>query len=797
MFWKVHVCNRVVRLFFTCLVYSAALGLLSPYPVCAKPVKNVLVLHSYHAGYKWSREVMQGIESVLNTDGKDVELYVEYMNAKQIENPDYFNILNELFKIKFSNIHFDAIISADNAAFDFMRGYRDDLFPEMPVVFCGVNGFKDADLSGHDLFTGVCEQTDYKANIEMVLRLHPETNYIAVVIDTTKSGRREYEKLLDTIEPYRDAVEFTFLNDIEMNTVMKVIASMPPRSAVLYTPFLRDASGTFFEYDQSISLIVENCRVPIYGVMDFSLGDGIVGGLLISGKYQGVSAAEIVERILSGDDIERISVIKESPNQYMFDYNQLRRFYIDISALPEGSIVINQPGGLYREYKKTVWTAVACILGLVITICILSFNIVRRKRAEAEVKKSRDLFSAAVEAIPMTLFSKDRNGRYGIVNDTFAGFLGIPAKDIEGKTVFDCWPVEDARIYHEKDVELMENDGVQVYEFRLPHISMGPRDGIFTKACYHDADGNVAGLVASFLDISDRKEAEVRLKKAYDRLEFRVEERTAELMKVNRCLKTEIEERKEMERALQKSEAELRFLSCRLLTIQEDERKRIVRELHESIGQFLNFLIIGIAIIEENIRNGNVAEASNSLHDLVPMIKETIGGIRTMCIDLRPPIIDDLGILTAMDWFCRGLEKSCSEIYIEKHIGIMEDEIPDILKITLFRIFQEALNNILKHSRADVVSIRLIKTPEHIVFEIEDNGSGFDIDTKDAETNPLKGIGISSMKERTEFLGGTFSIDSTPGSGATVRACWPHCLKRTDLNEEKAAFTYERMRKVC
>ncbi|MDD2390900.1 MAG: ABC transporter substrate binding protein [Desulfobacterales bacterium] len=792
---KIHSSNMVARLFFVCLIQSVVLGLLSPHPAFAKPEKTVLILHSYHVNYKWTREVMSGIRSVLNKDGEPVELYVEYMDTKRITSPDYFKILRDLYKIKFADIHFDVIISVDNDAFDFLREYRDELLPKTPVVFCGVNYFSDMDLSGHDRFTGVCEQPNLRASIETVLRLHPDTRQIAVIMDRTKTGRKTYENMLKIIPEYQNAIKFTYFDN--MDVVIEKIRNLPPKSIVLYTPFFRDASGTFFEYDRNLSIISEICRVPIYGITDFSLGDGIVGGLLISGQYQGASAAKIAARILSGESVQSIPVVKKSPNRYMFDYKQLHRFNIHVSDLPKGSIVINQPMSLFSEYKKTVWITVVCMTGLAITICILSFNVVQRKRAEAAAVQSRDLFSAAIKAIPIAFFSKDIQGRYGIVNDAFAKFIGIPDHQIAGKTVFECWPPADARIYQKKDTELMKTGGMQVYEHRLPHITKGPRDGIFIKACYHDADGNVAGLVASFLDITDQKEAELGIKKAHDQLELRVKDRTAELMNVNYRLKTEIEERKSVGQALQKSEAELRFLSCRLLTIQEEERKKIVRELHESIGQFLNFLIIGIMNVTGNIKNGEAAEASNSLHDLVPMIKEEVEKIRRMCCDLRPPIIDDLGLLTAMDWFCREFEKTCTKIHIDKYMDILESEVPDILKITIFRIFQEALNNILKHSQADFVSIRLIKTQKAVEFEIKDNGSGFAIDAKDSRKNSVKGIGLSSMKERTEFLGGAFSVDSTPGRGVTIRACWPNRLKGDDLPEETAFFKNENMRKVC
>ena len=119
----------------------------------------------------------------------------------------------------------------------------------------------------------------------------------------------------------------------------------------------------------------------------------------------------------------------------------------------------------------------------------------KRRWTEAELRKNRDLLAALIKATPMALFSKDRKGRYWICNDAFADYLGVPAAEIVGKTVYECWPFEEARVYHKKDTEMMDKDDeVQIYDYRLPHAKKGPRDGIFTKACFHDANGVVAGL---------------------------------------------------------------------------------------------------------------------------------------------------------------------------------------------------------------------------------------------------------------------------------------------------------------
>jgi signal transduction histidine kinase len=142
-------------------------------------------------------------------------------------------------------------------------------------------------------------------------------------------------------------------------------------------------------------------------------------------------------------------------------------------------------------------------------------------------------------------------------------------------------------------------------------------------------------------------------------------------------------------------------------------------------------------------------------------------------MDLRPSLLDDIGILATIGWFTREFQKVYTSIQIEKKIDIREEEVPDSLKVGIFRVIQEALNNIAKHSKADLASLTLRKSDKKVELAIGDNGQGFDLDGVRSIESPEKGFGLSSMRERTELSGGTFSIVTTIGKGTTIRASWP------------------------
>jgi PAS domain S-box-containing protein len=224
--------------------------------------------------------------------------------------------------------------------------------------------------------------------------------------------------------------------------------------------------------------------------------------------------------------------------------------------------------------------------------------------------------------------------------------------------------------------------------------------------------------------------------------------------------------RKKWEEALQESETRLRRLSSQLLTAQEDERRQIARDLHDGVGQMLTALKFKIEDLLERGDPKNVGANAESLESVIPIIRESIEEVRRIQMDLRPSTLDDLGVVATLRWFCREFEKIYSTFHIEKRMDVKENDIPDHLKTVIYRIIQEAMNNIAKHSKANVICLSLEKRGDRIELKVKDNGIGFD------PAMARKGFGLGSMRERTEFSGGTFEIESAISAGTKIRASW-------------------------
>jgi signal transduction histidine kinase len=265
-------------------------------------------------------------------------------------------------------------------------------------------------------------------------------------------------------------------------------------------------------------------------------------------------------------------------------------------------------------------------------------------------------------------------------------------------------------------------------------------------------------------EAGERQRVDQDLRKAHDHLEARVLQRTAELSKALDRLQSEISVR-------QQAESDLRQLSTRLMTLQDEERRRIARDLHDTVGQTLAAVKMSIALIRQV--KGSPTALQPLIDDLNALADEALQEVRTTSYLLHPPLLDEAGIAPAARWFVDGFARR-SGLHIECDIPQNMDRPSRDRELVLFRILQESLTNVHRHSQASAATVRLTRTGHHIEIEVRDNGKGIPearlrrIDSSAAQA----GVGITGMRERVLKLGGLFEIQAL-NPGTAIRAALP------------------------
>jgi hypothetical protein len=339
--------NKILfGLLFTLLV---ELSLFAKTAESPETFKRVLVVNSYHEGYKWSDDIVKGIKTGLASNEDLIEIQIEYMDTQRVTDREYLTSLKTLYSYKFRDSQFDIILSSDDTAFDFLLLYGEELFPDIPIVFCGVNHFDEKRITENRQITGVVEGYDIKSTLETALMLHPETETMYYIDDDTTTGKAIMKEFQLVVPEFEDRLDFIRLDGRNLDLIEEKAKTLPDTSLIIFLIYFQDNQGTYFPYDSAISRLREASPVPIYVVWDFHLGYGIMGGKLTSGYYQGKMAADLALRVLAGEIAETIPVLTENTNVYKFDGRELKRFGIDVVELPKNSTIINFEGPLKKQ----------------------------------------------------------------------------------------------------------------------------------------------------------------------------------------------------------------------------------------------------------------------------------------------------------------------------------------------------------------------------------------------------------------------------------------------------------------
>jgi PAS domain S-box-containing protein len=334
-----------------------------------------------------------------------------------------------------------------------------------------------------------------------------------------------------------------------------------------------------------------------------------------------------------------------------------------------------------------------------------------------------------IDTIPNPIFYKDRDGAYLGCNKIFAkNILGLPRRQIIGKTVYDfseLIPLKDADIYHHHDRKLIEQSGVQVYESKVRCADGTRRDFIFYKASYTDSQNIVSGLVGVMVDITELRKVEQDLYLYQDKL---------------------------------------RGLTSSITLAEEFERHKIATNLHEQIGQALAVSKMKLGSLREV---ATTREMICALDEIRELIGQTIQDARTLTFELSPPVLHEVGLKAALEWLVENFADQGKISYSYQDDG----KTPDLdgnISVLLFRATRELLFNVALHSKAVSASVSLSEDDKYVYIGVEDNGVGFELAKIDEKVAELSGVGLFSIRERINHLGGHLEIESRLGQGTRV-----------------------------
>ncbi|MGH9630161.1 MAG: ATP-binding protein [Bryobacteraceae bacterium] len=708
------------------------------------------MLNSYHQGYEWTDDIVRGIQDTLR--GDRLELVIEYLDARR-SRPGWSALMRTYLQSKYPHKSIDAIIVSDDAAVEFLITQHHDLFPAVPVIFCGVNEYLGSSVyvrnsdEARIWFTGVLEQIAVKETVEAALRLHPGATTIATV---GEADVVHYDEDLMRAYP-RLTVRRLRTEHLTMEQIGQELSRLDNTTIVLLSAFSRDATKRQFTMTQSAEYVSSHSTAPVYGLNKNTLGHGIIGGALNDGYYQGREAAQIVQEVLGGVPPNQINIRERPDAVYQFDYKQLRRWNVDAAALPAGSIIINQPHSLYESHKALIWTSIAFLIGQSIVIALLLWNRKLRRRAERAVQRSEAQFRLISDNLPAAVSYVNTKGNYVLVNRTYEQWFGLPRSSIEGRHMRDLLREPEWERRREDVERVLRGEQVFFESTLVLHGQLRHINGSYTPD--RDEHSEIRGFIVLGLDMTDRKLAE----EALDAHAVALARSNADLQEFAYVISHDLQE-------------PLRTIGgfTDLLA------RRYKGRLDTDADEFLDFMLDGVRRMNR-------------------LIQDVLRYARLEQAEQQPTAVD-------MNRVLRNVISTLRHAIEESEAEISHSELPTIMgdESRLSQLLQNLLANSIKYRQPDVplkVTLTAEQREDQWIFSLADNGRGFSAgDTArvfglfkrlHGRDIPGTGVGLAICRKIIQQHGGRIWAEARVNRGATFYFNLPAMMDTTPFGRSE------------
>ena len=629
-----------------------------------------------------------------------LDYYSEYIDLNRLGDTKYQTALSNYLRSRYVDDGFDLVIASGPAVVAFLNR-EPTLFQDVPLVFTTRPG-----LLGGTHSTGIVSAVDLTSTLSAALDAEPDTKHVFVVSGIAPFDRLYAELFRTQRAPFAARVTFHDLAGLTLPELEARVRTLPPDSIVYYLSVSDDGAGHTVMPLDAIEPVARAANAPVYSWHEDALGHGVVGGRLHSSVKDAQETARIALRVLRGESPEDIPVTTVDSYTYQFDWRQLQRWGIDEARLPTGSIIHFREAPFFDQYRGYVVAGALVILAQGLLIGRLLIQGRRRRRAEAALRHSEMRNSAILRALPDLVFVIDRDGRYIDYHARDQNLLLVPPDVFLGKTIKEIMPRALADTLMDAVEKSRISDDPIIVEYELPLDELRYFEARFVPA----GSGRVLSVVR---DVTESKRA----------------------IELNRAL------------------------AGRIIASQEQERQRIARELHDDMSQKIALLNLEVdQIADEVIADGH----RSRLEQVSSQIGEIAGDLSNLSHRLHPSRLQSLGLTESVRLLCSEISQR-RQVNVEFSSGELPHAVDPRVSLCLYRIAQEALHNVAKHSQARAASVELTREGNEVYLQIADTGIGFD-----PVAIERAGLGLVSMRERVGVLKGDLVINATPGGGTRI-----------------------------
>ena len=487
-----------------------------------KHPREVLLINSYQQGLGWTDSITKGIADFFSNRLENISLTIENMDTKNYGIDKVFPALHELYKEKYSDNQPKVIICSDNNALNFLLLYRDELFPDVPIVFCGINGYDDSLLKGQDKITGIVEDISYIETAELAMRLNPKAKRLFLLSDSSTTSNAIMKTYLEDIKDISKKIEVIYLHDLTIEDFAKSFSKIKDEDIILNTGLHYTRDIDIPTHAESYQFIRKYTNAPIYTFWS-SFKDYSTGGIMVDGGVQGETAAEMAMEILEGTPVDTIPVVTTSPKTLILNYEDLLRHGLSPDLAPEGAVFINRPFSIYEKYKWLVWSISGVILGMLVLIILLYINIIKRRKAEQCLLQKHKGLLEQEENLRVTLSSigegviaTDVDGCIQQINPIAELLTGWPAEEAINRPLSDVFTIVNSNTFGpiKNSVEEVIESGETISQKNTAILISRDKSECYisdSAAPIRSNDGKIIGAVLVFKDITEENALQYKL----------------------------------------------------------------------------------------------------------------------------------------------------------------------------------------------------------------------------------------------------------------------------------------------